>query len=166
MSNVPRVVIGCQDPIAEYASRGAGTLHASGLSVTMGAAATRGGCESLISGYAALANSKLQRMARQHMRRFGRVSSSVAKAGGAACGDARVMCAAVGTPRPKFARVGGWRESEGGRRGRGGGGGDVAGTCSFAFFGASFSSIVSAGTTTLSSSFIPTLPSPPRLPPT
>lgn len=75
MSNVPRVVIGCQDPIAEYASRGAGTLHASGLSVTMGAAATRGGCESLISGYAALANSKLQRMARQHMRRFGRVSS-------------------------------------------------------------------------------------------
>ena len=125
MSNVPRVVIGCQDPIAEYASRGAGTLHASGLSVTMGAAATRGGCESLISGYAALANSKLQRMARQHMRRFGRVSSSVAKAGGAACGDARVMCAAVGTPRPKFARAGGWRESEGGRMGRGGGCGHV-----------------------------------------
>lgn len=57
----------------EYAARGAGSLHASGVSVTMGV--MRDECERLISGYATLANSKIHRMARRHMQRFGRVSS-------------------------------------------------------------------------------------------
>ncbi|KAL3805738.1 hypothetical protein ACHAW5_003818 [Stephanodiscus triporus] len=70
MANIPRIVIGCQDPVPEYAARGAGSLHASGVSVTMGV--MREECERLISGYATLANSKIHRMARRHMQRFGR----------------------------------------------------------------------------------------------
>jgi pyrimidine deaminase RibD-like protein len=71
MANIPRLVIGCQDPIPEQAAKGAGALHAAGVSVSMGV--LQEDCHHLIEGYAQLANSKLQRMARQHMKRFGRV---------------------------------------------------------------------------------------------
>ena len=74
MANIPRLVIGCQDP-TENATKGAGTLHANGVSVSMGVLQEE--CQHLIEGYTILANSKMQRMARQHMRRFGRVSSDV-----------------------------------------------------------------------------------------
>jgi pyrimidine deaminase RibD-like protein len=70
MANIPRLVIGCQDPVPESAAKGAGTLHAAGVSVTMGV--LQEDCQQLIEGYAELANTKLQRMARQHMKRFGR----------------------------------------------------------------------------------------------
>lgn len=74
MANIPRLVIGCQDP-TENATKGAGTLHANGVSVSMGVLQEE--CQHLIEGYTILANSKMQRMARQHMRRFGRVSLDV-----------------------------------------------------------------------------------------
>lgn len=70
MANIPRLVIGCRDPIPENAAKGAGALHAAGVSVTMGVLEEES--QSLIEGYAVLANGKLQRMARQHMRKFGR----------------------------------------------------------------------------------------------
>ena len=73
MANIPRLVIGCQDPIKENSFKGAEQLHASGVSVTMGV--LQEDCQHLIEGYTDLANSKMQRMARQHMKRFGRVSS-------------------------------------------------------------------------------------------
>ena len=69
MANIPRLVIGCQDPINSF--KGAEQLHASGVSVTMGI--LQEDCQHLIEGYTELANSKMQRMARQHMKRFGRV---------------------------------------------------------------------------------------------
>jgi len=72
LANVPRLVIGCQDPIKENAAKGAGTLHGAGVSVTMGVMSED--CNGLIAGYAELANTKIQKMARQHMKRFGRVS--------------------------------------------------------------------------------------------
>ena len=75
MAGIPRLVIGCQDPIPENAAEGAGRLHASGVSVTMGIRQEE--CMDLIKGYTALCNTKLQRMARQHFKRFGRVSSLV-----------------------------------------------------------------------------------------
>ena len=75
MAGIPRLVIGCQDPIPENAAEGAGRLHAAGVSVTMGIRQEE--CMDLIKGYAALCNTKLQRMARQHFKRFGRVSSLV-----------------------------------------------------------------------------------------
>ncbi len=71
MACIPRLVIGCQDPIPENAAKGASTLHAAGVSVSMGV--LHEDCQHLIEGYSQLANSKLQRMARQHMKRFGRV---------------------------------------------------------------------------------------------
>ena len=70
MAGIPRLVIGCQDPIAENASKGAGTLHAAGVSVTMGILQDE--CNRLIESYATLCNSKVQRMARQHSRKHGR----------------------------------------------------------------------------------------------
>mmetsp|Transcript_20292 Transcript_20292/g.38296 ORF Transcript_20292/g.38296 Transcript_20292/m.38296 type:complete len:565 (+) Transcript_20292:225-1919(+) len=70
MANIPRLVIGCRDPIPEDAAKGAGALHAAGVSVTMGV--MEKDCQKLIEGYAQLANEKVQRMARQHMKRFGR----------------------------------------------------------------------------------------------
>ncbi|KAL7547615.1 hypothetical protein ACHAWF_010906 [Thalassiosira exigua] len=70
MAGIPRLVVGCRDPVPEDAARGAGTLHAAGVSVTMGV--LEEDCERLIEGYAKRANSKLARMARQHLRRFGR----------------------------------------------------------------------------------------------
>jgi pyrimidine deaminase RibD-like protein len=72
MAGIPRLVIGCQDPIPENAAEGAGRLHAAGVSVTMGIRQEE--CMDLIKGYTALCNTKLQRLARQHMKRFGRVS--------------------------------------------------------------------------------------------
>jgi hypothetical protein len=74
MAGIPRLVIGCQDPVPENASEGAGRLHAAGVSVTMGI--LQGECQDLIKEYTALCNTKIQRMARQHMKRFGRVSAS------------------------------------------------------------------------------------------
>lgn len=70
MANIPRLVIGCRDAVPENAAQGAGTLHAAGVSVTMGV--MEEDCQRLIEGYAQLANQKLQRMARQHAKRFGR----------------------------------------------------------------------------------------------
>ncbi|KAL7510003.1 hypothetical protein ACHAXN_006948 [Cyclotella atomus] len=70
MAGIPRLVIGCQDPIPENAAEGAGRLHAAGVSVTMGVRQEE--CMDLIKGYTALCNTKLQRLARQHMKRFGR----------------------------------------------------------------------------------------------
>ena len=70
MANIPRLVIGCQDPTPDSSAAGAGALHASGVSVTMGVMQEE--CHHLIEGYTQLANSKVQRMARQHMKRFGR----------------------------------------------------------------------------------------------
>ena len=65
-------MIGSPDPIPEYTSEGAASLHSAGISVTMGV--EQNACDSLISEYAKLANSKLQRMARAHLRKHNRVS--------------------------------------------------------------------------------------------
>lgn len=73
MAGIPRLVIGCQDPIPDNAAEGAGRLHASGVSVTMGVRQEE--CMELIKGYTALCNTKLQRRARQFKKRFGRVRS-------------------------------------------------------------------------------------------
>ena len=70
MAGVPRLVIGCQDPIAENASKGAGSLHAAGVSVTMGI--LQDDCNHLIESYAETVNSKVHRMARNHFRIHGR----------------------------------------------------------------------------------------------
>jgi len=70
MSGIPRVVIGCPDPVAELASEGAAALHGAGLDVIMGVEEAT--CESLIREYSRLANSKLQKMARKHFSKFGR----------------------------------------------------------------------------------------------
>jgi pyrimidine deaminase RibD-like protein len=70
MSGIPRVVIGCPDPVAELASEGAASLHSAGLDVIMGIEEAT--CESLIREYSRLANSKLQKMARKHFSKFGR----------------------------------------------------------------------------------------------
>lgn len=65
MSGIPRVVIGAPNPIPEFASEGAAALHSAGISVSMGVEQEK--CEDIISSYAHLANSKLQKMARQHL---------------------------------------------------------------------------------------------------
>lgn len=65
-----RVVIGCADPVPERALRGAAALHAAGLQVQCGGV-LESDCRSLMTEYAALANGKLQRMARKHFARFG-----------------------------------------------------------------------------------------------
>ncbi|KAL7491012.1 hypothetical protein ACHAWT_000500 [Skeletonema menzelii] len=70
MAQIPRLVIGCQDPIAENASKGAGSLHAAGVSVTMGILQDE--CNHLIESYAEHCNSKVHRMARNHFRIHGR----------------------------------------------------------------------------------------------
>jgi len=70
VSGIPRVVIGCPDPVPERAMVGASTLHAAGVVVSMGVELED--CEALISEYAQLANSKLQRFARSHKKQFGR----------------------------------------------------------------------------------------------
>lgn len=69
-SGIPRVVIGCPDPIPERATKGASILHSAGLEVTMGIDQEE--CERMIEEYTELANSKLQVQARKHSQRFGR----------------------------------------------------------------------------------------------
>jgi len=69
-SGIPRVVIGCSDPIPEQSGQGASALHAAGLSVTMGV--EQDDCEGLISEYTSLALTRLHRMARSHFRSTGR----------------------------------------------------------------------------------------------
>lgn len=70
MTGIPRVVIGCPNPIPELASEGAATLHSTGLDVIMGIEEEE--CSKLISKYSELCNSKLQRMARKHFDAFER----------------------------------------------------------------------------------------------
>jgi len=70
LSGIPRVVIGSPNPIPELASEGAATLHSAGLIVNMGILQTE--CESLVAGYSALVNTKLQKMARKHYQKFTR----------------------------------------------------------------------------------------------
>jgi len=69
-SGVPRLVVGCPDPVGGDAARGAASLHAAGVSVTMGVSGDE--CRRLVSGYAALAASPLQSEARRHRLRHGR----------------------------------------------------------------------------------------------
>jgi hypothetical protein len=69
-AGIPRVVIGCPDPVSERATKGASLLHASGLNVEIGV--HREQCEELIAEYAQLANTKLHRVARKQVKQFGR----------------------------------------------------------------------------------------------
>jgi hypothetical protein len=69
-AGIPRVVIGCPDPVAERATKGASLLHSSGLNVDIGVHRER--CEELIAEYAHLANTKLHRIARKQVKQFGR----------------------------------------------------------------------------------------------
>lgn len=71
LSGVRRVVIGCQHPIPERATKGASVLHAAGIEVTMGSILPEE-CKELIKEYHARANGKLQRMARKHFGQFQR----------------------------------------------------------------------------------------------
>ena len=68
---VARVVIGCGDPVPELSLKGAAALHAEGIEVVLGTV-FREECVELISSYAEMANSKLQRMARKHFELFDR----------------------------------------------------------------------------------------------
>ena len=70
MSGVPRLVIGCPDPVEGDGARSAAALHAGGVSVTMGVSGDE--CRRLVSGYAALVGSPLQSEARRHRIRHGR----------------------------------------------------------------------------------------------
>jgi len=70
LSGIKRVVIGCQDPLPDCAALGAGSLHAAGVSVTMGILEEE--CQDLVKEYTALYNTKLQRMSRQHFKANGR----------------------------------------------------------------------------------------------
>eukprot|EP00591_Stephanopyxis_turris_P002188 CAMPEP_0195530634 /NCGR_PEP_ID=MMETSP0794_2-20130614/33599_1 /TAXON_ID=515487 /ORGANISM="Stephanopyxis turris, Strain CCMP 815" /LENGTH=676 /DNA_ID=CAMNT_0040662185 /DNA_START=273 /DNA_END=2303 /DNA_ORIENTATION=+ len=65
-SGVKRVVIGCRDPVTEHGSLGAAAIHAAGLSVSMGI--ENEACEDLIKEYSDLANTKLQKFARNHLK--------------------------------------------------------------------------------------------------
>jgi len=69
-AGISRVVIGCPDPVAERATKGAALLHDSGIHVEIGV--HRELCEELIKEYAQLANTKLHRFARKHVKQFGR----------------------------------------------------------------------------------------------
>ena len=71
-AGIPRVVIGCPHPAPEIASEGAATLHSAGISVTMGVEQEK--CEEMIKSYSELAHTKLQSMARRHLRSQKRVS--------------------------------------------------------------------------------------------
>jgi len=70
LSGIPRVVIGCPDPIRDVATEGAATLHSAGLAVIMGIRQDE--CEGIIEEYSERANSKLATMARDHYKRFKR----------------------------------------------------------------------------------------------
>ena len=69
LTGIPRVVIGAPDPVPELAMQGASALHAAGREVTLGV--LREECEDIIAVYSQLANSKLYRMARSHVKQFG-----------------------------------------------------------------------------------------------
>jgi pyrimidine deaminase RibD-like protein len=69
-TGIRRVVVGCPDPVPERSTQGVTALHQAGVLVTMGIMAEE--CHDLIRDYAITANSKLQRMARQHFRQFHR----------------------------------------------------------------------------------------------
>jgi len=69
-AGIKRVVIGAPDPVPERATKGASKLHSAGLEVSMGVMIDE--CNELISDYRYLANTKLQRFARQHVNQFGR----------------------------------------------------------------------------------------------
>jgi pyrimidine deaminase RibD-like protein len=70
-SGIPRVVIGCPDPVPEKATKGAGYLHSIGIIVRLGV--EQEACEDLIREYSKLANTKLQKMARRHFQQYGKV---------------------------------------------------------------------------------------------
>jgi len=67
-TGIPRVVIGCANPVPELATVGATALHTSGISVNLGHVCHEE-CLGLITEYSKLANSKFQSMARSHFRR-------------------------------------------------------------------------------------------------
>jgi len=71
LSGVRRVVIGCQDPIPELATKGASTLHQAGIEVTMESILAKE-CRELIQNYAERIMGRLPRMARKHYKLFGR----------------------------------------------------------------------------------------------
>ena len=68
---IPRVVIGTADPVTERTLKGAASLNAAGISVSLGRV-MREECDELIEEYSLIANSRLRRMARTHFERFGR----------------------------------------------------------------------------------------------
>lgn len=70
MAGISRCVIGCSDPIADYATEGATSLHAAGVEVTMGV--EEEACQNLVKEYSKLINTKMQRIARKHFRLTGR----------------------------------------------------------------------------------------------
>lgn len=70
LCGISRVVIGCPDPIPEFSTKGAASLHSAGLDVIMGVEGEE--CKGLIQGYSQLANGKLQSMARKFYKKFGR----------------------------------------------------------------------------------------------
>ena len=70
-AGIPRVVIGCLNPVHSRATKGAAALHNAGIEVSiLPESELQDECEQLIEGYSQLANSKLQRMARQQYRQF------------------------------------------------------------------------------------------------
>jgi pyrimidine deaminase RibD-like protein len=75
-AGIPRVVIGSLNPVPSRAAKGAATLHNAGIEVSIlpdpssSNSTVKQACQRLIQGYAQLANSKLQRMARQQFRQF------------------------------------------------------------------------------------------------
>ncbi len=70
MAGIARCVIGCSDPIPEFATKGAAALHSDGVEVTVGIEKEE--CEDLVKEYAKLMNTKLQKIARKHLRQTGR----------------------------------------------------------------------------------------------
>jgi len=70
-SGIPRVVIGAPNPISQISSEGAASLHSAGISVTMGVEQEKS--QDIISTYTELANSRLHKMARNHLNKKKRV---------------------------------------------------------------------------------------------
>lgn len=67
-----RVVIGCANPIPSRATEGAAALHKAGVEVVLGVHKEE--CSEMIAEYTELSSTKLQRWARRHFQRTGRVS--------------------------------------------------------------------------------------------
>ena len=70
-TGVPRVVIGCPNPVSTRMMKGAQVLHKAGVSVSMGQVCLQE-CQELVQEYYDLKTSKLQTMARTHFERTGR----------------------------------------------------------------------------------------------